>query len=391
MAAPTGTEVSHWLARGADAPPPAAELPTEAEVVVVGGGVVGVATAYWLARRGAAPLLLEAHGLAHGASGRNGGLVLAGRSRLEDPATLRAVLREERIDADYEELGHLALASSESVLERFRDELARRPPDAPPLDVLDHAQCEDLLGMAIAPSFAGGRWLPGGALADPVRLVGGLAEAAVRHGAALATSTRVLRLTVSGDGVRIETTRGRVRAERVVVACGFRTAELVGAGGLLRPVRGQMLSTEPAPPLFRPGMALDFGTVYWRQARDGAIVAGGCNHVDFAAEATARTAVNPRIQAALERFFAESFPGLPPLAVARRWAGIMDETLDGRPVVGRWQSERVWLAAGFGGHGLPPALGVGRALAAALAGEPARELEPLSPERFAENGAEVAA
>src|SRR5438034_9220693 len=104
---------SHWLAQLPPEPWRAVvPLPARTEVVVVGGGVVGVAIAYWLARLGAAPLLLEARGLASGASGRNAGVVLAGRSALEDARMLREVLRTEEIEAGYEEHGHLALASS---------------------------------------------------------------------------------------------------------------------------------------------------------------------------------------------------------------------------------------------------------------------------------------
>ena len=102
-------------------------LPEEAEVVVVGAGIIGVAVAYWLARLGVPALLLEASRPGWGASGRNAGLVLGGPPSLE---TMRAVLDEEGIDAAYEEPGHLALAASEGVLERFRAELATRPPTA---------------------------------------------------------------------------------------------------------------------------------------------------------------------------------------------------------------------------------------------------------------------
>jgi gamma-glutamylputrescine oxidase len=389
----TDTDASHWLAELPDDPDsPRPPLPSEADVVVVGGGVIGVAATYWLARAGAKPLLLEARGLASGASGRNGGLVLAGRSPLEDPATLRAVLAEERIDAGYEEPGHLALAASDSVWDGFRAEAARRPPDAGALHALDRRDCEDLLRMRIARSFRGGRWLPSGGLIDPVRLVAGLAAAAARRGASIVTGAPVTRIAASGGEVHVRTRRGTVRARRVLVACGFRTAELVGARGLLTAVRGQMLSTAPLPRLFGPGMALDLGTVYWRHARCGEIVLGGYRALDAAAEATPRAAVNPRIQAALERFLPDSFPDLPPLRIVRRWAGIMDEAADGRPIAGPWRADGVWVAAGFGGHGLPPALGVGRALARALVrGGPAHELERLSPARLGGHPAAAAA
>jgi gamma-glutamylputrescine oxidase len=383
----------HWLAQSEEeAQPYAQQLPAVAEVAVVGGGVIGVATAYWLARHGAKPLLLEARRLAWGASGRNGGLLLAGCGCLEDPATLRTVLAEEHIDVLYEEPGHLALASEDDVLERFRDEVARRPPEAPPLYVLDRSQCEELLGMRISAWLRGGRWLPSGAMIDPVKLVRGLAAAAGRHGGSIVTGVQVTRIEPLSDGIDLTTTSGALRTRCVVVACGFRTAQLVGLRSLLTPARGQMLSTAPVPPLFHLGMALDFGTAYWRQTTGGAIVLGGCRFVDARSETTSHASLNPRIHAALDRFLPRIFPDLPPLRVVRRWAGIMDESGDARPVAGRWRKKGVWLAAGFGGHGLPPALGVGQALAYAIVeGVSSPELQRLSPHRFAERKAEVAA
>jgi glycine/D-amino acid oxidase-like deaminating enzyme len=131
-------------------------------------------------------------------------------------------------------------------------------------------------------------------------------------------------------------------------------------------------------------MAVDYGAAYWRQASDGSVLLGGCRDADPRAERSAREAVNPRVQAALERLLPGLFPGLGPVAVARRWAGVMDATPDGRPLVGAWPGARgVWVAAGFGGHGLPPALGAGAALARAIVhGERPPELAPMDPARF---------
>ena len=360
----TASLPSHWLANPGIAAPTAADgLPASADVVVIGGGVIGVATTYWLARRGVDVVLLEARRLAWGATGRNAGLMLAASNALEDLASIHTLLHDESIDAEFEQSGHLALASSVSIWNRIQDEVARRPSTASPLHALDRPQCEALLGLRIAPWIPGGRWLPAGAAIHPVRFVLELAERAHRRGARFVYPVVVHR--IDDDGV--VTTRGIVRARDVIVACGSRTPRLVRpTRAILHAHRATVCSTQPIPRVFYPGLAIDWGAYYWRQASDGTIVIGG-----GVAESN------------LLATLASVFPDLPPLEVARRWTGTMEDASDGRPLVGRW-SPRLWIAAGFGGHGLPPALGVGAALADSIAtAQPSLLLERFDPARFA--------
>ena len=118
------------------------------------------------------------------------------------------------------------------------------------------------------------------------------------------------------------------------------------------------------------------------------MVLGGCTQVDPDSERTAVARLNPRIQAALTRILPDAFPDLPPLQVARRWVGIMDHTVDGRPLVGSWpRGSNLWAVAGFGGHGLPPAIAVGRAVAAAILDGRSELPEAFAPDRLAREGA----
>ncbi len=367
--------------------PTPARLPPRADALVIGGGALGMAACYWLARAGLRTVLLERRGLGWGASGRNAGLMLAGAGPLEDPALLREVLSEERLEVGYRQPGHLALASSPEVWERIREEAARRAPQLPPLHALDRAACEDLLGMRIAPGFCGGRWLPSGGLVHPLRLIDGLATAAAARGAVIATETAARTIGSAGADLRIATSRGVLRAGAVICACHSACADLLPElATCFRPIRGQMLATEPLPTLFRMGMAVDWGALYWRQANSGAVLLGGCRRLDPQTETGRCEALNPLIQTALERFLPETFPDLPPVRVARRWAGIMDETPDGRPLVGPApQTPGCWVLAGFGGHGLPGALGFARALAdAVVSGALSPAILPYNPARHTE-------
>lgn len=362
------TAEPYWLSQAGSASFPSPEtLPASTAVLIIGGGLMGVATAYWLARLGVGVVLLERGGLACGATGRNAGLALHSSRPVEDASLIEAVLADENIDAGYDRTGHLALASSGEVWDRISTEVARRSPQAPSLHALDHAECESLLGMRVDHRYLGGRWLPSGRVIHPVRLVHGLAVAARRRGVVIAPHTEVVGVA-SG---KVEATRGTVRAEHVVFACGAATTRFVPRlHTSLRPVRGQMLSTAPVPRLFKLGMGVDWGTVYWRQHDDGAIILGGSTHY------------------ALERFLPSTFPDFPPFTVASRWEGIMDYTPDDQPVVGSLSHEDgQWIIAGFGGHGMPAGVGAGRALAEHIVtGQPPESLAAFSPKRFREGG-----
>lgn len=100
--------------------------------------------------------------------------------------------------------------------------------------------------------------------------------------------------------------------------------------------------------------------------------------------ASAQENLNPKIQSALAQFLPDAFPSFPEFVARQQWAGIMDETADGKTIVGQWPDGRnIWVVAGFGGHGLPPALGVGKALAeSVMRGQTTAALSALNPSRF---------
>jgi gamma-glutamylputrescine oxidase len=380
---------SYWFSQNAVKPP--AEwltLPSASDVVVVGGGVLGIAATYWLSKQGLSVVLLEAAQLGGGASGRNAGFMLCGSSPLESPALIRGVLQDENIDAEFVEPGHLALASSAELKEKVFQEIAKRPASAVPLHWLDHGQCEDLMGLHISDRFCGGRWFPSGRTIHPTRFVYGLANAAARLGSVMACNTAAVKFDSSdtrSDRIHVLTSKGRVSARHVVVACNVKTGEfLPELRQVLTPVRGQVFCTAKMRSIFRIGLAVDWGTVYWRQASDGTIVLGGYHNLDPLTEATAQEGLNPKIQSALLRFLPDAFPGFPQVSVYQRWSGIMDETIDGNPIVGRWLDGRnIWMVAGCGGHGLPPALGLGKALAESIAqGRLSAALSSFDPARF---------
>jgi gamma-glutamylputrescine oxidase len=362
-------------------------LPPKSEVVIIGGGLMGVATAYWLARLGIGVVLIEAKQLAGGASGRNAGLMLAGSRPLEDPQLVQRVINEEGIDAEYQHPGHLALASSPVIWEKICQEAQQRANTSVPVYALDRSDCEDLLKLRLKARYVGGRWLPSGGLIHPTRYVTGLAKAAIRHGAIFVTNAQVLSLQCvdEHDDFKIKTSKGSMYARQIIFACQAGISRLLpGFQSAITPIRGQVLATEPMHPLFKLGMAVDWGTLYWRQTTDGAIILGGLRSIDPQTETTDQPYINTHIQEALECCLSDVFEDFPPLQVTRRWAGIMDEPIDGQPIIGSIPHQaNQWIIAGFGGHGLPMGLGAGRALAQMItSGTMPEILAPYDPGRF---------
>src|SRR5205823_12785 len=149
--------------------------------------------------------------------------------RSESPELVRTVLREEAVNAEYAQPGHLALASSPEIWDKIHREVAQRTVTSAPVYALDHSACEDLLAMRINKRFLGGRWFPRGGMIHPTRFVYGLASAAMRRGASLATQTCVLqiRAIVGQESFDVRTSRGRIRADHVVFACNTRISEFL--------------------------------------------------------------------------------------------------------------------------------------------------------------------
>jgi gamma-glutamylputrescine oxidase len=218
------------------------------------------------------------------------------------------------------------------------------------------------------------------------KLVRGLAEAAVRHGATLARAT-VREVTGQGGRTQIVTERGSVSGAAVAIAVNAWTGGLLPSlRALITPVRGQVLAFAPTKPIFRTGMtALTTATEeYWQQTPDGSIILGGCRAVRHDRdERVLDTTPTDDVQRALERVLPELFPEIGALRVTHRWAGTMAFTRDRLPIAIPLPGANGWAVGGFSGNGMSLGLVVGRILANALLGRPADpRLSLFAPERF---------
>jgi glycine/D-amino acid oxidase-like deaminating enzyme len=373
------TTTPYWLDEPAE-PLPRRPFAGRPEVAVIGGGVTGCSCALTLAQRGVRVRLYEARRVAGGASGRNGGFALRGaavpydaarrqlgaeRAQLLMQLTERSLDRMAELAGDaLRRVGSLRLAVDERERQALCSEHDALREDGFAVEWID------ALEPPLDRLYRGAILHPRDAALQPARWVRRLAAQAVGAGADVR----------EGEAVRVDD----VVADAVVVAGdGFTAALLPELTGLVRPTRGQVLSTEPLRERLydRPHYARD-GYDYWQQLPDGRLVLGGSRDAAFAAEETAAEATTGVIQQRLDALV-ERLVGRRP-RVERRWAGIWGTTPDLLPLVGRVLGrDDVWVAGGYSGHGNVPGFACGDLVARAVLGEAPAELALFAPDRFA--------
>jgi len=419
---------------------------TAPDVIVIGGGIVGTTTAYYLAQRGARVALLEKGVIAGEQSGRNWGFI---RRQGREPAEIGLAARANAIYAGMEaELGesggwvrggNLRVAEDEAKMAQYQDWYAETDAGR----TLGTRLVSDADIRALIPQmrgdWVGGIYTAEDGHADPDRVTRAFAAAAERAGASIESDITVLRIeTDGGRATGVMTTAGTRPAGAVVCAAGIWTTRLLRPHGIklpLRWVRGTVSITEPLPAF--TDLAVWTPRVAFRQRRDGRVILGMSGSSDFditldslqdvrqflpnyvknwrlfrfhlgrmllddlrrrlpdsvganpfrwprATEPPPNLGKVTRSRAA----FASLFPELGKPTTERSWAGYIDATPDGLPAIGAApQVGSLYIAGGFSGHGFGLGPAVGEALSQIVVdGRSSIDLSALRPERFAERG-----
>lgn len=372
------------------------------DVIVVGGGVTGASIAWRLAETGKHVLLLEQRGICAGASGRNGGMTGAGSSMHASSRSGRAVyalttanLRimktlADELERDFELrlTGTMDVITTPEQLAHLTPAVATEREAGIDIELLD-ADAARAIMPALTPEILGAAYARDRGHLWPFALVHGMADASARAGAVLETGTRVERLAWSGERVTGVVVSGEtVLCEDVVLATNAWTPRLLPnlPEGAIVPARGQILVTQPLPPILACPFGTNFDKEYGRQTPGGQILCGGYRRLDVnEGLGTYREEVTPLVLAGIARCLTGLFPGLRGKArVLRAWSGIMGFTADGLPLIGRYEpAPGLTLAAGFNGGGFSWGVIVGQVIARLLNGqEPGFDLEPFRPARF---------
>jgi sarcosine oxidase subunit beta len=382
------------------APPTSAR--SEFAVAIVGAGVVGLFTAYHLARAGAGPIVVLDRGfLSSGASGRNGGgvrqqwgTVETVRLARESVAAYRRFGSELGYNIWFRQGGYLFVASDaaeESELARMRATVAGEG-----LPVR-HVPPEDVAGLVPGLSTEGivaGTYLGSDGTLYPFPAIWGLYEAVRALGVEVRLNTEVDRFRVEGGRVTgVVTGSGRITAPAVVNAAGGWSGDLSRRAGLAVPnvaTRHEILATEPLKPFLTPMVVRLRDGLYFSQTMRGEVVGGLTVRRPPGTEAGMPSSID--FLRSMARALTGLLPRLGTLGVLRAWSGFYDDTPDGLPVMG--EDPRLpgfFHANGFGGHGFMLAPASTRRVAKLVMGErtdldparfgPARFLAPAATDR----------
>lgn len=379
------SELSYWLDEPYR-PRPALAGSVEAEACVIGAGVGGLSCALHLARHGVETVVLERATVASGASGRNGGFLLAGSAAFHVDAresygrehaariyavTLAAQEEMYRLAADLgaaetiRRVGMLRAAASEKEAEHVRRHVRALREDGFPAELVEREQ--------LTPALR--RYLHNACLTEhdgalhPARWIRALARAAEAAGARIHEGTAVEGpVAAPGEG-ELRTAAGGVAARHVVVAADGALPALVPEyAGRVRSRRLHMVATAPlAERLTEHLVYARWGYEYFQQRPDGRLLIGGFSDLDGESSYTDVEEGSTAVWERIERHLSED------LGVAaettHRWVGVVGYTEDRLPVVGEVPGRPgLYVAGGYSGAGNVPGFVAGRELADAIAG-----------------------
>ena len=368
-------------------------LPSRADIVIVGGGIMGLALATELARRGVTDVLVLERGyLNAGASGRNGGGV---RAQWSTPTLIRLARRsieicarfavEMGVNVWFRRGGYLFLAPTRAQLERIDRNVALHRREGLRTRIVGRDEALALVPQLDGSRFLAGSWNPDDGVVFPWPFLWGYAARAQALGAQVRTFTRVTGFEVSGRRVTaVRTDRGRVACETVVVAAGAWSKQVAALAGVSlpnRPVRHEILATEPLKPWLGPLVSLLGTGLYFSQTQRGEMV-GGMGDPDEPEGLSQGSTL--RFLARFARAATALCPALGGVQVVRQWAGLYDVTPDNNPILGPAGPENFLQLSGFVGHGFMMAPAVAELYADWIAGRAKDEIfERFDIARFA--------
>ncbi|WP_045835739.1 FAD-dependent oxidoreductase [Hyphomicrobium sp. 99] len=379
-------------------------VPTSAEFVIIGGGIIGCSIAYHLAKAGKTDIVvLEQFQLTHGATWHAAGVVGQLRpSRNVTRMLQKSIELYDTLEADtgqaidWKKVGSLRIASSKDRMKEYKRSATTAKSFGLEMHLLSPKEAQDLFPIMTLDGVEGATYIDSDGYVDPASLCQALAAGARKRGVKFVQNCQVTGFKSEGRRVvEVQTSQGNIRAETVVNASGMWGHELGKMMGTRVPafaVEHQYLITDPIPDLPKgmPTVRDPDLLLYWKPEVRGIVVGGyEPNTVAFARDGIPAGWDQRLIQENYERFeqlainAAKRTPVVGTVGVRAMINGAIPISADGDFVMGRVSElDNVFVSCGFI-YGIAAAGGAGAAMAEwILEGRPTNNLWPLDVRRF---------
>jgi sarcosine oxidase subunit beta len=374
---------------------PTEPLPARCAVAIVGGGIMGLALAYNLCKRGQRDVVvLEGGYLCNGASGRNGGGIRAQwntqtniRLAKRGMQLFEGFARELGLNVWFRRGGYLFLARDAETAARLERSADFHALHGLRTQLMTADGARDLVPDLDTRHIAAAAFNPDDGVIFPWPLVWGYARGVQKLGGQVHTFTRVLSIDVDGGRVRaVQTDRGPLACDVLVNAAGAWSPQIAALAGVVLPnvpQRHEICSSEPQKPFLGPLVSVLDEGIYFSQSLRGELVGGMGDPSD---PPGLNQTSSLRFLARYSQGLLRCLPRLGALKVVRQWAGCYDVTPDNSPVLGETPGLSGFLQmSGFVGHGFMMAPAVAELMAQWMAGGERDEIfDRFSLSRFAE-------
>ncbi len=352
-------------------------MSNNAEIIIIGGGIIGCATAYYLAKNGVKDVIvLEGSDfMGNGGSSRNGGGVRqSGRDVRELPLVMYGIknlwphLSEElEVDCEYHQDGNLRLGKTEAhkaTLTKLADNARGVGLDVRMIGGDEVRQINPYLSHEVTCAS----WCPTDGHANPLTTTLGFYKMARRLGVRFITGEPVVSLgMVRGKIRKIVTPNNTYEGEKVLVAAGLDSRPILTSVGIDIPMTNSLLEalvTEAEPHMFDQMLGTAEADFYGHQTKHGSFVFGGSSGLERYNKDNGTPVTNSKTAPCICRGIMKYFPDLAKAKIVRTWAGWMDASSDGVPSLGKVDEvPGLYVACAFNGHGFGIAPAAGEQLA----------------------------
>lgn len=354
------------------------QFPKNADLTIIGGGIVGVAAAYYLARSGRKNIIvLEKNTICSGSTGRCGagiraqwGLELNCRMALASLDIFEHLEDELGMPVGLDQGGYLLVAYKENEWEQFKKNIELQHSLGMETETPDLSEAREICPGLAGEDAIGFTYHARDGHADPFLTTLAYQEAAKELGVKFFKNTEVTGLKVESGIIKaVGTNKGTVWCGQVINCAGPWAQDVAAMAGIKLPnwaERHEILVTEPVAPGVCPPMLMSFsGNYYMQQRPNGTIIAGESP----AHEPHLGYGVTAHSLYSLAAAITKMLPCTKELRVVRQWAGYYDMTPDAAPILGETDVRNFYHATGFSGHGFMLAPVAGKIMTSLLNGE----------------------